>query len=81
MARPSRCWRTSARSTSWLHAVEKGAEGVGLFRTEFLFLDSDERADASSEQQADYTALFEAFPGKKVVVRALDAGADKPLTS
>jgi phosphotransferase system enzyme I (PtsI) len=60
-------------------AVEKGAEGVGLFRTEFLFLDSD-KAPTVAEQQASYTTLFEAFPGKKVVVRALDAGADKPLS-
>jgi len=60
-------------------AVELGAEGVGLFRTEFLFLDS-EAAPTVAEQQASYTALFEAFPGQKVVVRALDAGADKPLS-
>jgi phosphoenolpyruvate-protein phosphotransferase (PTS system enzyme I) len=60
-------------------AVEKGAEGVGLFRTEFLFLDS-EKAPTVTDQQASYTKLFEAFPGKKVVVRALDAGADKPLS-
>jgi phosphotransferase system enzyme I (PtsI) len=62
-----------------LPAVEKGAEGVGLFRTEFLFLDSD-KAPTVEEQQAKYTQLLEAFPGKKVVVRALDAGADKPLS-
>ena len=60
-------------------ALEKGAEGVGLFRTEFLFLDSD-KAPTVEAQQANYTTLFEAFPGKKVVVRALDAGADKPLS-
>jgi len=60
-------------------AIEKGAEGVGLFRTEFLFLDSD-KAPTVAEQQEKYSALFEAFPGKKVVVRALDAGADKPLS-
>ena len=60
-------------------AVELGAEGVGLFRTEFLFLDADE-APTVAEQQAQYTALLAAFPGKKVVVRALDAGADKPLS-
>ena len=60
-------------------ALEKGAEGVGLFRTEFLFLDS-EKAPTIAEQQAKYAALFEAFPEKKVVVRALDAGADKPLS-
>jgi len=60
-------------------AVDLGAEGVGLFRTEFLFLDS-EKAPTVADQQSSYTALFEAFPGKKVVVRALDAGADKPLS-
>ncbi|MCU1415242.1 MAG: phosphoenolpyruvate--protein phosphotransferase [Microbacteriaceae bacterium] len=60
-------------------AVAKGAEGVGLFRTEFLFLDS-ETAPTVADQEAKYTALFAAFPGKKVVVRALDAGADKPLS-
>jgi phosphotransferase system enzyme I (PtsI) len=60
-------------------AIEKGAEGVGLFRTEFLFLDSD-RAPTVAEQQEKYTQLLTAFAGKKVVVRALDAGADKPLS-
>ncbi|QGU26279.1 phosphoenolpyruvate--protein phosphotransferase [Microbacterium oryzae] len=59
-------------------AVALGAEGVGLFRTEFLFLSSDEAPTVES-QTASYTALLEAFPGRKVVVRALDAGADKPL--
>lgn len=54
------------------------AEGVGLYRTEFLFL---ERPDAPSvpEQQAAYERVFHAFAGRKVVVRTLDAGADKPL--
>ncbi|MCU1544812.1 MAG: phosphoenolpyruvate-protein phosphotransferase,PTS enzyme [Microbacteriaceae bacterium] len=60
-------------------AIEKGAEGVGLFRTEFLFLDAD-RAPTVAEQQEKYTQLLTAFSGKKVVVRALDAGADKPLS-
>jgi len=60
------------------NALELGAEGVGLFRTEFLFLDAD-RAPSVSEQQEQYTRLLTAFAGKKVVVRVLDAGADKPL--
>lgn len=60
-------------------AVELGAEGVGLFRTEFLFLDST-TAPTVEDQQAQYTELLEHFPGRKVVVRALDAGADKPLS-
>ncbi len=59
-------------------AVERGAEGVGLFRTEFCFLD---RADEPSiaEQVAAYREVFAAFPGQRVIVRTLDAGSDKPL--
>jgi phosphotransferase system enzyme I (PtsI) len=54
------------------------AEGVGLFRTEFLYLD---RRDAPSvgEQVALYTGVLGAMAGRKIVVRTLDAGADKPL--
>ena len=59
-------------------AVELGAEGVGLFRTEFLFLDSA-TAPTVEEQTAQYTELLQHFPGRKDVVRALNAGADKPL--
>ncbi|PDQ34428.1 MAG: phosphoenolpyruvate--protein phosphotransferase [Candidatus Lumbricidophila eiseniae] len=59
-------------------AVAARAQGVGLFRTEFCFLD---RADAPrlDEQIAAYRAVFSGFAGQKVVVRTLDAGADKPL--
>ena len=59
-------------------AVAAGAEGVGLFRTEFCFLD---RAEAPSvdAQVAAYERVFAAFGGRRVVVRTLDAGADKPL--
>ena len=53
-------------------------EGVGLFRTEFLFLDR-ETAPSLEEQVAVYTRVFEAFGSRRVVVRTLDAGADKPL--
>ncbi|TFD25437.1 phosphoenolpyruvate--protein phosphotransferase [Cryobacterium lyxosi] len=59
-------------------AVALGAEGVGLFRTEFLFLDAV-TAPTVAEQRTEYERMLRAFPGKKVVVRALDAGADKPL--
>ncbi|UOQ91266.1 phosphoenolpyruvate--protein phosphotransferase [Agromyces endophyticus] len=59
-------------------AVALGAEGVGLFRTEFLFLDADD-APSRSEQQGAYEQLFTAFAGRPVTVRVLDAGADKPL--
>jgi phosphoenolpyruvate-protein phosphotransferase (PTS system enzyme I) len=57
-------------------ALARGAEGVGLFRTEFLFLDRT-TAPGEDEQVAAYRAVLEAFP--QVVVRTLDAGADKPL--
>ncbi|RJK96282.1 phosphoenolpyruvate--protein phosphotransferase [Vallicoccus soli] len=57
-------------------AVE--SEGVGLFRTEFLFLDR-RTAPTVEEQVASYTAVFEAFAGRRVVLRTLDAGADKPM--
>ena len=60
-------------------AAALGAEGVGLFRTEFLFLDST-TAPTVAEQARQYIDLLQRFPGKKVVVRALDAGADKPLS-
>lgn len=66
-------------------AQEAGAldvEGVGLFRTEMLFLDRDD-APSLEEQTATYTQVLEAFTSgasrRRVVVRTLDAGADKPL--
>jgi phosphotransferase system enzyme I (PtsI) len=55
-----------------------GAEGVGLFRTELLYLDR-EKAPGHDEQVEAYAAVFAALGGRKVVVRTLDAGADKPL--
>ena len=55
-----------------------GAEGVGLFRTELLYLDR-EKAPGYDEQVEAYAAVFDALGGRKVVVRTLDAGADKPL--
>jgi phosphotransferase system enzyme I (PtsI) len=51
---------------------------VGLLRTELLFLSRHE-APSLAEQRAAYAELFAAFPGRRVVVRTLDAGADKPL--
>jgi phosphotransferase system enzyme I (PtsI) len=60
-------------------AVEAGAEGVGLFRTEFLFLDERGKAPSEEKQVRAYREVLEAFPEGRVVVRVLDAGADKPL--
>jgi len=59
-------------------AAARGAEGVGLFRTEVLFL-AAESAPSVEQQQQHYAEAFAHFAGQKVVVRALDAGADKPL--
>lgn len=59
-----------------------GAEGIGLFRTEFLFLERDAEPTVEEQVRA-YRAVFAAFAEPlsrpKVVVRTLDAGADKPL--
>ena len=59
-------------------AAAAGAEGVGLLRTEFCFLGRDTEPSHEEQVQA-YGSVFAAFPGRKVVVRTLDAGADKPL--
>ncbi|QYC41314.1 Phosphoenolpyruvate-protein phosphotransferase [Nonomuraea coxensis DSM 45129] len=57
--------------------LRPGAEGVGLFRTEFLFLDR-KQAPSQEEQTAAYAEVFERAEGP-VIVRTLDAGTDKPL--
>ncbi|HMR47737.1 MAG TPA: phosphoenolpyruvate--protein phosphotransferase [Arachnia sp.] len=53
-------------------------EGSGLFRTEFLFLERDD-APSLEEQTETYTTVLNAFGDRRVVVRTMDAGADKPL--
>ena len=58
--------------------IDDDFEGVGLFRTEFLFLDR-ETAPTFDEQCDAYQAVLSACGTRKVVVRTLDAGADKPL--
>jgi len=58
-------------------AVEAGADGIGLFRTEFLFLGSG--VPAEQEQEAAYRRAAEALGGRPMIVRTLDAGADKPV--
>ena len=59
-------------------AVAAHAEGVGLFRTELSFLGHAQEPSVE-EQAAGYAAVLEAFAGRKVVLRTLDAGSDKPL--
>ncbi len=58
-------------------AREMGAEGIGLLRTEFLFLDRTE-PPTEDEQEATYRAIAEAMGGLPVTVRTLDIGGDKP---
>ncbi|MBS0479213.1 MAG: phosphoenolpyruvate--protein phosphotransferase, partial [Proteobacteria bacterium] len=58
-------------------AVEEGAEGCGLLRTEFLFLDRATPPD-EEEQRAAYQAIADALGGRPLIVRTLDIGADKP---
>jgi phosphotransferase system enzyme I (PtsI) len=59
-------------------AVSAGADGVGLLRTELLYLDRND-APTLQEQTAIYTELFSPFNNQKVIIRTLDAGADKPM--
>lgn len=59
-------------------AYENGADGIGLLRTEFLFMDRDS-APSEDEQTESLRAIVEAIHGKPVVVRTLDAGGDKDL--
>lgn len=58
-------------------AAAQGAEGSGLVRSEFLFLDRDD-APSEDEQRAAYQGIADALPGKPVIVRLLDVGGDKP---
>ena len=59
-------------------ALAEGADGVGLFRTEFLFLGRDE-PPGEDEQAAVYAEAATTLGGRPVLIRTLDVGADKPL--
>jgi phosphocarrier protein FPr/phosphocarrier protein len=59
-------------------AVQNGAEGCGLLRTEFLFMERD-TAPTEDEQLAAYQAIADALDGRPLIVRTLDIGADKPV--
>ncbi|GAA0732070.1 phosphoenolpyruvate--protein phosphotransferase [Sphingomonas trueperi] len=58
-------------------AVAAGAEGSGLLRTEFLFLDRD-TPPSVGEQTAEYQAIADALQGRPLIIRLLDIGGDKP---
>ena len=59
--------------------LNNGGEGVGLFRTEFLYMNSTVDFPTEEEQFEAYKAVLEGMNGKKVVVRTLDIGGDKKL--
>ncbi|RJX74359.1 phosphoenolpyruvate--protein phosphotransferase [Vibrio sinensis] len=61
-------------------ALQNGAEGVGLFRTEFLFQTSDE-LPSEDEQYTVYRDIANAFGDKPLTIRSLDVGGDKPLAA
>jgi phosphotransferase system enzyme I (PtsI) len=58
------------------HAKEVGADGIGLFRSEFLFMNRDE-LPSEDEQYEAYRQVVKTFSGKPVTIRTLDIGADK----
>ncbi|MEI1928724.1 phosphoenolpyruvate--protein phosphotransferase [Staphylococcus aureus] len=59
--------------------IENGAQGIGLYRTEFLYMGRDQMP-TEEEQFEAYKEVLEAMDGKRVVVRALDIGGDKELS-
>jgi phosphotransferase system enzyme I (PtsI) len=59
-------------------AISQGAEGVGLFRTEFLFMERDQ-LPTEEEQYESYSTVTRAFGERPVVIRTLDVGGDKDL--
>ena len=59
-------------------AMDNGADGCGLLRTEFLFLDRRDAPD-EDEQASEYERIAQAFDGRPVNVRTLDIGGDKPI--
>lgn len=63
--------------TSAHDAIEHGAEGIGLFRTEFLYLE-DTQPPSEEKQYHIYREIFEVMSGLPVIVRTLDIGGDKP---
>ena len=64
------------------HALEAGASGVGLFRSEFLFMErsgQEHKLPTEEEQFEAYRTVVQGMKGRPVTIRTLDVGADKPL--
>ena len=62
-------------------ALDAGATGIGLFRTEFLFMNQKDGMPEEEEQFAAYRRAVELMNGMPVTIRTIDVGADKPLDS
>lgn len=60
------------------NAVVNGAEGIGLFRTEFLYMDRNQ-APGEDEQFEAYSSVAKAMGGREVIIRTLDVGGDKHI--
>lgn len=59
--------------------IKNDAEGVGLYRTEFLYMDKEDNFPSEEEQYEAYKAVLEGMNGKPIVIRTLDIGGDKEL--
>jgi phosphotransferase system enzyme I (PtsI) len=62
------------------HCLDRGADGIGLYRTEFLYLGAETEPDEEAQYQA-YAGVAQAMSGRPVVIRTLDLGADKLTAS
>src|SRR5690606_38742927 len=67
------------QTTEAAAVIENGAEGVGLLRTEFLFLDRDHAPDEEEQYEA-LKEMITALQGLPMIVRTLDIGGDKPVS-
>ena len=59
--------------------IKNDAEGVGLYRTEFLYMDKEDAFPTEEEQYEAYKAVLEGMDNKPIVIRTLDIGGDKEL--
>lgn len=76
--KPIELWLNIGRPEEAAEARRTGAQGIGLFRTEFLFMDRS-ALPGEDEQEAIYRQVLSAMNGQPVVIRTLDIGADKQL--
>ncbi|MFC6339286.1 phosphoenolpyruvate--protein phosphotransferase [Pseudomonas sp. CCM 7891] len=75
---PVEVFANIGESTGVASAVEQGAEGIGLLRTELIFM-AHQQAPDEATQEAEYRRVLDGLGGRPLVVRTLDVGGDKPL--